>query len=91
MMLKIHNLDMAYSENTPAEACKRIAEQFGVVVELAVVANHSSGGWPTVHLIGTPEALLKALTSEGGWSCGDPADDAEQVYYAFKGATELFG
>ena len=89
MKIKV-SMDMAYSEATMEEAAERVAKQFGVLVE--VTNEHGAGGgWPEVDIIGTPAQVLNALTSEGGWSCGDDETDAEVVYYAMKSAKVLYG
>ena len=89
MKIKIEGLEIAFSENTVEEAAQRVAEQFGVLVELT--GRQGGGGWPTCSLIGTPAAIVKALTSEGGWSSGDEEDDAESLFYFLKDAKQIFG
>ena len=90
MLIKIENLGMAYSESTPEEAARRVAKEFGVVVELTGRTSVGSG-WPEANVIGTPAALLRMFTEDGGWATGDADDDAETVYYYFKDAREVFG
>jgi hypothetical protein len=89
MKIKIEALDMAYSERTPEEAARRIAEQFGVIVE--VTGRTGGGGWPEVNVIGRPYDIQKMFTEDGGWSTGDEAEDAEMLFHYFQAAKPVFG
>lgn len=89
MKIKIEGLDMAYDERTPEEAAKRIAERWGVIVELT--GRTGGGGWPEVNVIGRPYDIMKMMTEGEGWSTGDDAEDAEMLYHFFKEAKPVFG
>lgn len=89
MKIKIVGMPMAYSDETPVEAAKRVAKDFGIMVD--ITAETGPGGWPEVSLIGTPHNIINALTAEGGWSCGDAEEDAEMVFHALRDAVEVYG
>lgn len=90
MKIKISHLPLAYDEGSIEEAAKRVAKDFGVLVE--VTSQQGPGGWPEVSLIGTPKAIIKALVAEGGWSTGGGEDeeDYEMVYYYMRDAVEVY-
>lgn len=89
MKIKVPGLPMAYSDTTPQSAARRIAERFGLIVEIS--AGEGPGGWPEVSVIGTPKQIMEAITDEGGWSSGDDEQDAELVYLAMRDAVEVYG
>jgi hypothetical protein len=89
MKIKVEGLDMAFSENSAEEAARRIAEQWGVIVELT--GRTGGGGWPEVNIIGTTHQVMRMMTEDGGWSTGDDAEDAEMLFHVFRDAKVLFG
>lgn len=89
MKIKIEGLDMAYSEDSAEKAAERVAQQFGVIVELT--GRTAGGGWPEVNVIGTPHQVMKMLTEDGGWSTGDDVEDAEMLFHFFRDAKPVFG
>jgi len=88
MQIKIQT-EIAFSDGTVEQAARRLAKDFGVLVELTGIT--AGGGWPQANIIGTPKAIIKMLTSEGGFSTGDEDDDAESVFYHMQSATEIYG
>jgi hypothetical protein len=89
-LIKIAGVDFAYSGHSAELAAQQTGEQLGILVEFT--GRIGGGGGPTVNLIGTPYALLRAFTTgDGGWSTGDAVEDAQLVYDFFREATPVYG
>lgn len=87
MKIKV-TIDSVVTEVTEEATAREIAKRFGVIVE--ITGKHSPAGME-MSIIGRPYDIVKMMTADnGGWSTDDDEEDAENLYYLLKSATEVY-